>query len=123
MHINVSPAIAHDTAFKWFKKYTQQELNAATAYQQIDYKLHAAHLPFDKDEWDTLVHIVLTEGMDGMEHIVATWSLAKSDALGKSTTRNSLLQGPSTEDSAISSTTDSLLQDPSAWLLVMEWAK
>ncbi|KAG6326049.1 hypothetical protein ID866_13040, partial [Astraeus odoratus] len=120
MHINISPAITHDTAFKWFKKYTRQELNAATTYQQIDYELHATHLPFDEDEWDALVHIILMEGMDGMECIVAAQSLAKSDALGKSTTRNLLLQGPSTEDSAIS---DLLLQDPSPWLLVMEWAK
>ncbi|KAG6328069.1 hypothetical protein ID866_11020 [Astraeus odoratus] len=123
MHINISPAIAHDAAFEWFKKYTQQELNTATTYQQINYKLHASHLPFDEDKWDALVHIVLMEGMHGMECIMAAQNLVKSDALVKSTTRNPPLQEPSTGDSAISSTTDLLLQDPSAWLLVMEWAK
>ncbi|KAG6327414.1 hypothetical protein ID866_11675, partial [Astraeus odoratus] len=78
MHINISSAIAHDKAFKWFQKYMEKEVSLTLMFNKIEVELHVANLVYDEEEWSDLVEVLVMDEKEGKAGILAAWDLAKT---------------------------------------------
>ncbi|KAI5994381.1 hypothetical protein EDD15DRAFT_2366460 [Pisolithus albus] len=124
---NITPRMLHPQAFNWLKRFAEGSVLMHTALDNIACTLGS---DYDNDEWMDLTHHMVMEpeswhdieklfmhklGIEGSSHASQVSTLSGNQA------SVSEVQASPPPASIVSA--GPLLQDPSAWCLMMDWAQ
>ncbi|KAI6112805.1 hypothetical protein F5141DRAFT_1063150 [Pisolithus sp. B1] len=136
---NITPKMIHLQAFRWFKQFADSSILMDTALDNIEFALGSN---YDSDEWMDLAHCVMME-LGRWSDVERVWMQqlgigGPSSDLHSQPSRVSTMSGnqessPGNQESSSetslpsalisTSSTSPLLNDPSTWCLMMDWAE